>query len=241
MHEFTAQSHVEDLQQHEYDLPYHWCRSPFHNYVIQQGVQRFSDIVRGKTVLGVGCGDGYVTSLLATQAKYVLGFDISERAIAFAKLIVQMPNAEFVVGQARDVLDIAKRIDDGPEVVAAFELIEHLPRTEAETFLPAVRQTLRERKGWLIGTTPNAERRRKPGAHAHYHGHEFGVSELIDTLRSAGFENVEVSGLYLQPRSRRLEHYANTIPFRGVFRALARAGKSGPRRCRTLVFRAQAV
>lgn len=227
--------------QHEYDLPYHWCRSTFYNYVIEQGVERLSDLVRGKTVLEAGCGDGFVSWLLAKQARHVLGFDISERAIAFANLIVQMPNAEFVVGHASDLLVIAKQLEGRPEVVAAFELIEHLPPGEMEEFLSAARQTLQEGRGWLVGTTPNAERGRRPGARAHHHTREFGPSELDHALRSAGFGNVDVSGLYLQPRSRRLEHYANTVPFQGLFRALARSGKSRPARCRTLVYSAQAI
>jgi cyclopropane fatty-acyl-phospholipid synthase-like methyltransferase len=153
---------------------------------------------------------------------------------------VQRPNVEFLVGHAADIATIAKRIEGGPDVVAAFELLEHLPPTKAEAFLSKVRQTLRERGGWFVGTTPNAERRRRPGVRAHHHSREFGPSELADRLRTAGVVNVAVSGLYLQPKSRRLEHYANTIPFQGLFRSLARRGESKPKWCRTLVFRAQA-
>lgn len=225
--------------QHAYRLPYHWCMSAFHKYVIRMGLSRFEDLVAGASVIEVGCGDGFTTSILAETAKHVTAFDLNERAIAFARQIVDEPNVEFHVGRAAELSRFARLLDDGPDVVASFEVIEHLASHELTTFLQQAREVLARRRGWLIVSTPNRRRREGRALNPH-HAVEFTPEGLSASLRSARFKEISVTGLYYQPRWERLEHFANTVPFRSVFMWMARAGANMPRRTRTLLCRARA-
>jgi hypothetical protein len=158
---------------------------------------------------------------------------MNERAIAFARLIVDEPHVTFAVGRAEETRSIAAAIGDLIDVVAAFEVIEHLSPSETAAFLSGARDSLAARDGHLILTTPNGAKRR---SHMNpYHAQEYTSADLGSMLRHAGFTAVRTSGVYLQPPWPRLEHFANTVPFRMIFRALARAGARHPERCRTLV------
>jgi 2-polyprenyl-3-methyl-5-hydroxy-6-metoxy-1,4-benzoquinol methylase len=228
-----GREHSDAPEQHGYQLPYHWCMSAFHHYVTQCGVSRIAPILRGKRVLEVGCGDGYVTALLAGHACRVHAFDLSERAIAFARLIVEEPKVTFAVGGAEDLARMAACLDSEVDVIAAFEVIEHLSESVAATLFSTARRLLHPRNGCIVLTTPNGARRaanRNP-----HHAQEFTRRELTAVLRDAGFEDIHISGLYMQPPWTRLEHFANTVPFRAGFRALARTGARYPDWCRTLV------
>jgi hypothetical protein len=128
---------------------------------------------------------------------------------------------------------MADHLDADVDVVASFEVFEHLPDEEASQFLTEARELLAPKEGCLILTTPNGARaRRNMNPH---HAHEYRPEELADRLRASGFRHVSVNGLYLQPPWPRLEHFAGTVPFRAPFRFLARAGWNRPRWCRTLV------
>jgi 2-polyprenyl-3-methyl-5-hydroxy-6-metoxy-1,4-benzoquinol methylase len=212
--------------------------SAFHRYVVETAVARVARFLQGRTVLEMGCGDGFVTDLLARHAQRVHAFDINPRAIAFARMIVEDPHVTFEVASAGQLASAAERVGATVEVVASFEVIEHLDAGELDAFLSQARQVLTPSNGRLILTTPNGARRGS-GRNPH-HAHEFASAELSGALASAGFHDVRVSGLYLQPPWVRLEHVANTIPFRAPFRALARAGSGRPSMCRTLVCLASA-
>lgn len=237
-HEFGQEHADEAPEQHGYRTPYHWGMGPFYQYVVEQGVRRIVPVVEGRSVLEMGCGDGFVTSLLAARADRVYGFDVNERAIRFAEMIVEVPNVGFGVGRAGEIVKMAKHVEGEVDVVASFEVIEHMSADELRAFLAGALELLAPRGGALVLTTPNGASRvanRNP-----HHAHEFTPRELGDLLRVAGFTQVRVSGLYLQPPWPRLEHFATTVPFRAIFRRLARAGAGHPERCRTLVCVARA-
>ena len=221
--------------QHPYDLPYHWTMGRFYRYVVEVAAQRVAPIVRDRSVLEMGCGDGYMTAQIARYARSVRGFDLNERAIAFAEMIVRKPNVTFAVARAQDLAEVVARVEEPPEVVASFEVVEHLADGERDAFLDAARAILVDRGGNLILTTPNGSRR--PGHRLNpHHSHEFSPTELRELLVSRGFVDVQIQGLYLQPPwPHRLEHVADTVPFRALFRRLARGGVSRPDACRTLI------
>jgi 2-polyprenyl-3-methyl-5-hydroxy-6-metoxy-1,4-benzoquinol methylase len=207
----------------------------FYQYIAQVAADRVAPVVRGRSVLEMGCGDGYLTAKLAKEARRVFAFDLSERAIAFARMIVREPNVAFEIGRAQDVTKMADEMDGHVEVVASFEVVEHLSERERTAFLAGVLEVLGPARGALILTTPNGARRRGHRMNPH-HEQEFTPDELRDLLVEVGFCDVRIQGLYLQPPwPRRLEHVADTVPFRAGFHALARAGASRPEWCRTLV------
>lgn len=218
-------------EQHGYDIPYHWARPAFYQYVVQHAVDRIVPLIRDRVVLEAGCGDGYVTNLLAEHAKHVHGFDISERAIAFAELIVRRPNVGFHVARASDVARMAKEVG-AIDVVVAYEVIEHLAPEERDRFLSGARGILRG-GGILALTTPNG---RRPFARTgHFHFDEYAATDLQRMIEGKGFSPVRVEGIYLRPFPDKLEHFAPIEPFRTVFRTLVRRGRDHPRWCRTLL------
>ena len=65
--------------------------------------ERVAPVIRGRRVLEMGCGDGFLTAQMAPLADRIFAFDMNERAIAFAELIVRDPNVAFGTGRAEDL------------------------------------------------------------------------------------------------------------------------------------------
>ena len=131
----------------------------------------------GKRVLDVGCGAGYGTGLLASEARQAVGFDIAPEAIDYAK--ENYPGPCFLLGSA-DAFPIES---DSCGLITAFEVIEHIHRwpdllTEAARALTP--------DGAFLVSTPNkhyyAEARRDAGPNP-FHVHEFELEELENRLR----------------------------------------------------------
>ena len=136
------------------------------------------------TVLDLPCGVGYGSGLLARKVGHVVGCDISEPAITHSKEYFQVPQIEFVVGDA-EKLPHEVRAHAPFSKVVSFEGIEHVPHPS---------QMLREIKsviasdGKLIISTP-----RKPHGSPH-HIIEFSLDEFTALLTSEGFVVHEVYG-----------------------------------------------
>lgn len=69
-----------------------------HNKIINPIVLELAGDLNEKTVLDAGCGNGYLSNLLAKTAKKVVGVDFTEELIRVAKNRYQGDNTEFVVG-----------------------------------------------------------------------------------------------------------------------------------------------
>ena len=78
------------------------------------------------SVLEVGCGDGAVIGNLDQNIERLVGMDLSEKAISFAKAFI--PHVEF---HAKDAADINEQFD----VVMAVETLEHIPDEHVSSFL----------------------------------------------------------------------------------------------------------
>ena len=77
--------------------------------------------VHNKDVLDIASGEGYGSAMLASNAKTVIGVDISEDAIAHATARYAAKNLEFRAGNAAKI-----PIEDASvDVVVSFETIEH--------------------------------------------------------------------------------------------------------------------
>jgi SAM-dependent methyltransferase len=76
---------------------------------------------KGKRILDVGCGRGEISRrLLDAGAEYVLGIDISEHEIGFAKQFEVPGHLEFVVGSAEEP------ISGSFDVICGFSILHHL-------------------------------------------------------------------------------------------------------------------
>ena len=140
---------------------------------------------RGATVLDAGCGVGYGTAHVAQLAQRVVGVDVSDEAIAYAREHYAARNVEFLVADVLELPFDPRSFD----TVCSFEIVEHVP--DAERFVAELARVLQP-GGRLVLSTPRADdptvRPDNP-----FHEHEFDADELR-TLLSSWFSSVELFG-----------------------------------------------
>ncbi|MCX6610574.1 MAG: methyltransferase domain-containing protein [Acidobacteria bacterium] len=137
-----------------------------------------SRLCRFKKVIDLGCGSGYGSAELAKKAESVVGVDVSEEAIAEAKVEYTAANLQFQVAS----LEQLPFTDGSFQLGVCFEVIEHL--TEYRTLLAEARRVLAP-GGQLVISTPNikfyAESRKLNGPNP-FHEHEFSYEEFREVL-----------------------------------------------------------
>ena len=89
-----------------------------------------------RDVLDIASGEGYGAMLLAQVAKSVVGVDVSEEAVAHARLAYSRSNLRFLKGDARSI----PLPDNCIDVVVSFETLEHF--YDDDQFLSEVRRVL---------------------------------------------------------------------------------------------------
>jgi SAM-dependent methyltransferase len=155
-------------------------------------------LVSGRSVLEVGCGEGYGTALLAASAGAVLGLDYD--AVTIAHAAARYPQAGFALGNLAAVPVGSTRID----VVATLQVIEHV--WDHGQFIDECHRVLRP-GGLLLVTTPN-RLTFSPGLDTPvnpFHTREFAAAELTDLLNRHGFATETVLGVHAAPRLRALD------------------------------------
>lgn len=134
----------------------------------------------GRRVLDAGCGSGYGAGVLAGRAREVLGIDIADDAIDYARQHYRGVNVRF---ERASCLEIPAP-DSSFDLVVAFEIIEHLGDWRA--FLREVRRVLAPAGQFLV-STPNqlyyADARAALGPNP-FHVHEFEYSEFQRELEA---------------------------------------------------------
>ena len=145
------------------------------------------DIVRGKVVADIACGEGYGSSILAKAAKEVYAIDVSSEVVAAARQKYDATNIQFLVADAVDTPLKNGSVD----VVISFETIEHHARHE-EMMLEIVR--VLDSNGCLVISSPDKyECSEKTNNHNAYHVKELYKSDLLDLLRKH-FSYVKIYG-----------------------------------------------
>ena len=148
-------------------------------------------------ILDLGCGNGYVASLLARLGYRVIGVDVSEDGIALARRAY--PEVEFYVCSVYEDR-LAEIVKGEVDCVLALEVIEHLfwpARLFEQSYL-----LLRE-GGWLIISTP-------------YHGY---LKNLVISLLGGWDRHFEVEreGGHIKFFSKRtLGRMAEAVGFRNL-------------------------
>jgi SAM-dependent methyltransferase len=140
---------------------------------------------RDRAVLDAGCGVGYGTAYLAEVAASVVGVDLDDGAIAYARERYARPNVEFRIGDLLD-LDLA---DASFDVVCSFETIEHLEDVEA--FFGEITRVLRPEGVFLVSTPRVDETTDSP--ENPFHRVELSPSDFEALLRES-FREVELYG-----------------------------------------------
>lgn len=144
--------------------------------------------VRDKRVLDFGCGSGYGTALIASEALTAVGVDISRYAIDYARDRYRRDNLEF--RHIRKVEDENLPFSDGEfDVVISLQVIEHL--SDTETYFSEIRRVLKH-GGVFILATPDRDYRLFPFQKPwnRYHVREYSSGPLLGCLRS-WFSSVE--------------------------------------------------
>lgn len=138
------------------------------------------DLVKGKVVLDAACGSGYGSNELAKNATKVVGMDISEEAVAYAKEKYHRDNLEYIVGSVETLPFENQSID----VVVSFETIEHVNEDIQNAFLKEIKRVLKP-DGYLIMSTPNKKTftDMRSGRSSEYHVKEFYYEEYRDFLK----------------------------------------------------------
>ncbi len=130
----------------------------------------------GKRVLDMACGSGYGSATLAEVAADVIGIDVSEEAVAYAREHYHRENLRFEPG------DASREIAGTFDLIVAFEVIEHL--SDWEALLLSASAAL-SGYGLFLVSTPNkplyAEARGESGRNP-FHVHEFEYGEFRDAL-----------------------------------------------------------
>ena len=124
--------------------------TPYH--LFQQHINRYhfaSKLTKNKVVLDVACGTGYGSDyLIKNDARRVIGLDISEEAIKYAKNNYKNLNLNFIVGDSTKL----PFKNDHFDIIVSFETIEHLK--EYKKFLGECKRVLKD-GGVFICSTPN--------------------------------------------------------------------------------------
>ena len=160
--------------------------------------QHVARLVAGRTVLDVGCGEGYGTAMLSDNTRTALGIDYDTAIIRHAS--ATYPDAAFAVANLAALPVRDQRIG----AVVALQVIEHV--WYPDQFLHECYRVLRP-GGRLIITTPN-RLTFSPGLDEPanpYHTREFSSAELRTLVPDNGFMLLEVAGVHARPRVQDLD------------------------------------
>jgi len=181
--------------------------------------------VEGKSVLDIACGTGYGCDFfIRNGARHVIGMDISEEAITFARTKYKVNRLQFEVGDISDI-----NLPESPlDLITCFETIEHIENQQI-----ALSQLWRVLKpgGILIISSPN-RRLTSPGTFSNdqpdnrFHTREYSTQEFVSTLQGY-FDVLQVCGqrakskLLLLPLLQRI--------MRRIIPALYAPGRASPK------------
>jgi len=102
-----------------------------------------------ETVIDAACGSGYGSEILSSGAKKVIGLEISNHAIEYAKRYHFKENVEFCKADLNQKIDLP---DNYSDVIISFETLEHI--TNQENMLLEFKRLLKP-GGFLIISTPD--------------------------------------------------------------------------------------
>lgn len=125
-----------------------------------------------KTILDLGCSDGFGTYYVAEYSKFVLGVDFDEEAIGYANKNYQRSNIQF---KLENFLDKKYGNFNG---IVSFDVIEHIYPEHIEKYMQTVKMNLCWGGVFIVGT-PSLEaqqysQEKVTGAHVNvYKGEDF--------------------------------------------------------------------
>lgn len=185
-------------------------------------VKLFRKELSGKSILDVGCGQGYFLASIATQLKHkrLVGIDVS-----IPEFSQQHTAIEFI---SADIIEF--KIDEEFDVVFADQVFEHIAPCDVEMHLTSIKNSLRK-GGTLIMCLPNrlfgpsdvtriidftcTNKIEAQGTHLN----ESTYTELIPILKSQGFDDFRT--IVSIPKIRHLLYCLRISP--SIFLAIERS------------------
>lgn len=146
-------------QDNQYLFPYHYIPSfgpkntPLLHRVLDWGFEYLTYIsfiqekikeLSPRSILDVGCGDGYLLNHLDINGCDKQGIDLSEKAIRFANAFSS--NTKFEV---KDIFDLKEQY----EMISLIEVLEHIPDEILENFVKKIND-LTSQNGYFIVSVP---------------------------------------------------------------------------------------
>jgi len=148
--------------------------------------------IKNKRVLDFGCGEGYGSQILSSDAQHVTAIDVSSETIQKAQ---QKYAAQHIHFQATEPVENAPLPfhDNSFDVVLSFQVIEHVK--DVDTYLNEIMRVLAP-GGYFFLSTPNAKSRLLPFQNPwnKFHRREYTADSLTTTLHQK-FRNTKLLGL----------------------------------------------
>ncbi|WP_412022350.1 glycosyltransferase [Burkholderia cepacia] len=146
-----------------------------------------SELIKGKDVLDIACGEGYGSGLMALGARSVIGVDIDSTTVEHASMYYRQPNLRFETGSCAAI----PLPDHSVDVVVSFETIEH--HDQHEEMMCEISRVLRKNGILIISSPDKYEYSDKPGFKNSFHVKELYLDEF-KSLLSRHFSNVDIYG-----------------------------------------------
>jgi len=198
--EMPAFDSKQQAQEDQYSFPYHYLdlvdewRMHIDDMPAQLRREHIRDLlspIDGKRILDAGCGDGRFCYELRSTKADILGVDLSEAAIAFARAF--NPAAKF---SSKGLQHLAS--DTKFDAIILIETLEHIPLAEVQTVLSRLAEALAPGAP-LILTVPSSN-----VAVASKHYQHFSQESLHQCLKPH-FGEISITGMNvlkpLQPKS----------------------------------------
>ena len=156
-----------------------WMQDPRIHYEHLHRYALAAQLVKGKKVLDLACGEGYGSYMLAQEAAHVVGVDRDEQVVSHAEGKYSRDGLHFMKGSIAEIpMHTAKDFD----VIVCFEAIEHVE--DHDGLLSEVKRLLKD-DGLFIVSTPNkATYTDEPKYHNPFHLRELYFTELKKLLTS---------------------------------------------------------
>ena len=131
-----------------------------------------SELATDRVVLDIASGEGYGSAMLAEIACKVIGVDISDEAVRYARNRYKKDNLEYVIGSCSDI----PIPDASVDMVVSFETIEH--HDQHEQMMQEIKRVLRPSGFMLISSPDKYHYSVEPGNSNPFHVKELYEHEL---------------------------------------------------------------
>ena len=182
-------SHFREFMHERYVPGTYWKLTEYEHFPRYGMAARMA---AGARVLDLGCGTGYGTAKLGEVSKSVVGIDIAEEAIKWAKQTHRNPKLTF---ERRS--DLGEGFPKGSfDLVTCFEMIEHVDHKMQLDTIRSISNMLTP-GGKLVISTPDP-RFTAPYGPNPYHLREMTEPEFLELLQ-VGFKHVTMLKQWVRP------------------------------------------